>query len=145
MNLLSDTLASDADFFVEQVEIVAIVFDNTDDVTVWATTAIDDQLHFFHLALPFKALDTLISLTADRAEFIQEEVADALAAGEWPVLLEYRSEEKPPLPLPSVALKLSVTYPAPDPEADEAEAEEPEEATPHNIFYLEGIYVRLDS
>jgi len=138
--LLSDTLASDADFFVEQVEIVAIVFDNTDDVTVWATTTIDDELHFFHLALPFKALDTLISLTADHAEAIQEEVADALAAGEWPALLEYRSEEKPPLPLPSVALKLSVTYPAPDPEG-----EEPEDAIPHNIFYLEGIYVRLDS
>lgn len=146
MVLLSDTLASDADFFVEQVEIVAIVFDNTDDVTVWATTTIDDELQFFHLALSFKSLDTLISLTADRAESIQEEVADALAAGEWPALLEYRSEEKPPLPLPSVALKLSVTYPAPDPEADEEEEEEgPEEAIPHNIFYLEGIYVRLDS
>jgi len=143
--LLSDTLASDADFFVEQVEIVAIVFDNTDDVTVWATTTIDDELHFFHLALPFKSLDTLISLTADRAEVIQEEVADALAAGEWPALLEYRSEEKPPLPLPSVALKLSVTYPAPDPETDDEEAEEPEEAIPHNIFYLEGIYVQLAS
>jgi hypothetical protein len=143
--LLSDTLASDADFFVEQVEIVAIVFDNTDDVTVWATTVIDDELHFFHLALPFKPLDTLISLTADRADAVQEDVADALAAGEWPALLEYRSEEKPPLPLPSVALKLSVTYPAPAPDSDEEEAEEPEDALSHNIFYLEGIYVRLDS
>lgn len=145
MVLLSDTLASDADFFVEQVEIVGIVFDNTDDVTVWATTTIEDELHFFHLALPFKPLDTLISLAADRAEAIQEEVADALAAGDWPALLEYRSEDRPPVSLPSVALKLSVTYPAPDPETEEEEEEPEEDAIPHNIFYLEGIYVQLSS
>jgi hypothetical protein len=143
MKLLSDSIADDADFFVEQIHLVAIVFDNTDDVTVWATTYFDREPHFFHLALPFKALDTLVSLTHDRAETLQEEVADALAAGEWPALLEYNSDEAPPVPLPSVALKLSVTYPAPEDEetADEA----PDDPQPHNIFYLEGVFVRLDS
>jgi hypothetical protein len=139
MKLLSDTLADDADFFVEYVYIVAIVFDNTDDVTVWATTNIAEEPHFFHLALPFKALDTLLGLTGDRAESMQEEVADALAAGEWPALLEYNSDEAPPVALTSVALKLSVTYPASDPD----EVEEADDPTPHNIFYLEGTYVRL--
>ena len=141
MKLLSDSIADEADFFVEQVYIVAIVFDNTDDVTVWATTFFDTDTHFFHLALPFKALDTLLSLAHDRAETMQEEVADALAAGEWPALLEYNSDEIPPVPLPNVALKLSVTYPADEAEGDEV----PDDPQPHNIFYLEGVFVRIDS
>jgi len=144
MKFLSDSIADDADFFIEQIYLVAIVFDNTDDVTVWATTFFDNDTHFFHLALPFKALDTLLSLAHDRAEALQEEVADALAAGEWPALLEYNSDDRPPVPLPSVALKLSVTYPAV--EDDEAEDEEgPDDPQPHNIFYLEGVFVRLDT
>ncbi|HEX8504569.1 MAG TPA: hypothetical protein VF630_04310 [Hymenobacter sp.] len=143
MNLLSDSIADEADFFVEQVYIVAIVFDNTDDVTVWATTFFDNDTHFFHLALPFKALDTLLSLAHDRAEAMQEEVAEALAAGNWPALLEYNSDDKLPVPLPSVALKLSVTYPAAeDGEEDEEGIDDPQ---PHNIFYLEGVFVRLDT
>lgn len=144
MNLLSDSIADEADFFVEQVYIVAIVFDNTDDVTVWATTFFDNDTHFFHLALPFKALDTLLSLAHDRAEAMREEVAEALAAGNWPALLEYNSDDKLPVPLPSVALKLSVTYPA----TEDGEAEDEEgidDPQPHNIFYLEGVFVRIDS
>lgn len=143
MRLLSDSIADDADFFVEQIHFVAIVFDNTDDVTVWATTFFDNDTHFFHLALPFKALDTVLNLTHGRAEALREQVAEALAAGDWPALLEYNTEEAPPVPLPSVALKLSVTYPAV--EDDETEDEEaPDDPQPHNIFYLEGAYVRLD-
>ena len=143
MILLSDSIADDADFFIEQVHIVAIVFDNTDDVTVWATTFFDNRSHFFHLALPFKALDTLLNLAHDRAEALQEEVADALATAEWPALLEYNSEAAPPVPLPSVALKLSVTYPA---DADDEPGEDgPDDPQPHNIFYLEGVFVRVDS
>lgn len=138
MKLLSDSIADDADFFIEQIYIVAIVFDNTDDVTVWATTIFDQDTHFLHLALPFKALDTLLNLANDRAEAIQEEVADALAAAEWPALLEFNSDEAPPVPLPSVALKLSVTYPVSEDEGED-------DPQPHNIFYLEGVYVRLDS
>ena len=140
MKLLSDSIADDADFFVEQIYVVAIVFDNTDDVTVWATTFFDRDTHFFHLALPFKALDTLLSLAHDRAEALQEEVADALAAGNWPALLEYNSDDKMPVPLSSVALKLSVTYPAT--EDGELDDDDPQ---PHNIFYLEGVFVRLDN
>ena len=136
MRLLSDSIADDADFFVEELHLVAIVFDNTDDVTVWATTNFDNELHFFHLALPFQSLDTLLRLAAERAEALQEEVADALAASEWPALLEFNADDAPPVPLPSVALKLSVTYPA-----DEEGEDDPQ---PHNIFYLEGVYVRLD-
>jgi hypothetical protein len=143
MKLLSDTLADDADFFVEQVHVVAIVFDNTDDVTVWATTFFDQDTHFFHLALPFQSLDLILRICGERAAAMQERVADALATGEWPALLEYNSEEEPPVPLPGVALKLSVTYPADDPEAEES-GEEADDPQPNNIFYLEGIYVRLD-
>jgi hypothetical protein len=143
MKLLSDSIADDADFFVEQIHVVAIVIDNTDDVTVWATTFFDNDSHFFHLALPFKSLDTLLSLAHDRAEALQEEVADALAAAEWPALLEYDSDRAPPVPLPSVALKLSVTYPALDDETEDEE--EPDDPQPHNIFYLEGVFVRLDT
>ena len=143
VKLLSDSIADDADFFVEQVHVVAIVFDNTDDVTVWATTNFDNDAHFFHLALPFKALDTLLSLAHTRAEHIQEEVAEALATADWPALLEYNSDERPPVPLPSVALKLSVTYPATD--NGDLEDDEPDDPQPHNIFYLEGVFVRLDT
>ena len=143
VKLLSDSIADDADFFVEQIHVVAIVFDNTDDVTVWATTFFDNDTHFFHLALPFKSLDTLLNLAHDRAEALQEEVADALAAAQWPALLEYNADETPPVPLPSVALKLSVTYPAVD--DDEVGEEDPDDPQPHNIFCLEGVYVRLDS
>ena len=141
MKLLSESIADDADFFVEQIHVVAIVFDNTDDVTVWATTHFDNEPHFFHLALPFKALDTLLSLAHTRAEALQEEVADALAAAEWPALLEYNADDRPPVPLPSVALKLSVTYPVPE-EGEEVDDDDPQ---PHNIFYLEGVFVRLDT
>ena len=143
MKILSDSIADDADFFVEQIHLVAIVFDNTDDVTVWATTFFDQEPHFFHLALPFKSLDTLLNLAHDRAEALQEEVADALAAAEWPALLEYNSDSTPPVPLPGVALKLSVTYPAT--EDDETEEDGPDDPQPHNIFYLEGVFVRVDS
>jgi len=143
MKLLSESIADDADFFVEQIHVVAIVFDNTDDVTVWATTHFDNDAHFFHLALPFKALDTLLSLAHGRTETIQEEVAEALAAADWPALLEFNSAEQPPVALPSAALKLSVTYPALDDETDGEEG--PDDPQPHNIFYLEGVFVRLDS
>ena len=60
VKLLSESIADDADFFVEQIHLMAIVFDNTDDVTVWATTNFDNDAHFFHLALPFKSLDVLL-------------------------------------------------------------------------------------
>lgn len=143
VKLLSDSIADDADFFIEQIHIVAIVFDNTDDVTVWATTFFDNDAHFFHLALPFKALDTLLSLNHIRVEVLQEEVADALSAGDWPALLEYNSDDRPPIALFNVALKLSVTYPAT--EDDELGDDGPDDPQPHNIFYLEGVFVRFDS
>jgi hypothetical protein len=137
MKQLSDALVSNDDFFVEQVHLTAIVFDNTDDVTVWATTTRDDEPHFFHLGLPFHDLDTLLRVAGDRAEALAEEVADALATTEeWPCLLEYTSDEDPPVALPGVALKLAVTFPA--------DVEEDEDPQPHNIFYLEGIYARLN-
>ena len=144
MKLLSEALADDADFFVERVQITAIVFDNTDDVTVWATTFFDETPHFFHLGLPFAALDTLLRVAdADRADALQEEIADALATTEeWPCLLEYTTEERPPVPLPAVALKLAVTYPADEDDADETEAED--DPVPHNVFYLEGVFVKVD-
>jgi hypothetical protein len=94
MKRLIDALADDADFFVEQIQITAIVFDNTDDVTVWATTFFDESLHFFHLGLQFPALDLLLRLAGPRAEALQEDVAEALATvTEWPCLLEYTTEE----------------------------------------------------
>jgi hypothetical protein len=160
MKRLIDALADDADFFVEQIQLTAIVFDNTDDVTVWATTFLDESLHFFHLGLQFPALDLLLRLAGPRAEALQEEVAEALATvTEWPCLLEYTSEEKPPVPLAGVAMKLSCTYPAEDFENDEEEGEELdlglddgddeeeeeyEGSAPHNIFYLEGVFLRLE-
>ena len=143
MILLSESIADDADFFVEQIHVVAIVFDNTDDVTLWATTFFDNDAHFFHLALPFKALDTLLSLAHTRAEALQEEVADALATADWPALLEYNADDRPPVSLPSVALKLSVTHPAT--EDGELGDDDPDDPQPHNIFYLEGVFVRLDT
>ncbi len=137
MKQLSDALVSNDDFFVEQVHLTAIVFDNTDDVTVWATTFRDDEPHFFHLGLPFHDLDTLLRVAGDRAEALAEEVADALATTEeWPCLLEYNSDEAPPVALPAVALKLAVTF--------AADAEDDDDPQPHNIFYLEGIYARLN-
>jgi hypothetical protein len=138
MKLLSDALVSNDDFFVEQVHLTAIVFDNTDDVTIWATTFRDDDDHFFHLGLPFHDLDTLLRVAGDRAETLAEEVADALATTEqWPCLLEYTTEDAPPILLPGVALKLAVTFPA--------DADEVDDPQPHNIFYLEGIFARLSS
>lgn len=138
MKLLSDALVSNDDFFVEQVHLTAIVFDNTDDVTIWATTFRDDDDHFFHLGLPFHDLDTLLRVAGDRAETLAEEVADALATTEqWPCLLEYTTTEAPPISLPGVALKLAVTFPA--------DVEEVDDPQPHNIFYLEGIFARLSS
>ena len=137
MKLLSDALVSNDDFFVEQVHLTAIVFDNTDDVTVWATTFRNEEAHFFHLGLPFHDLDTLLRVADDRAAALAEEVADALATTEeWPCLLEYTTDEDPPVALPGVALKLAVTFPA--------DAEEDDDPQPHNIFYLEGIYARLN-
>jgi hypothetical protein len=167
MRRLIDALADDTDFFIEQVQITAIVFDTSDDVTIWATTFFDQELHFFHLGLPFQQLDLLIRLAGPRAEAVQEDVADALATvTEWPCLLEYSSEESQPVPLPNVALKLSCTYPADGPFGDEeegedgdeeedetfdislnAETEDPEEYEsdqPHNIFYLEGVFLRIE-
>lgn len=155
MERLIDALADDADFFVEHVQITAIVFDNTDDVTVWATTFFDNRLHFFHLGLQFPALDLLLRLAGERAEGLQEEVAEALATvTEWPCLLEYTSEEKPPVPLPSVAMKLACTYPATladdenegeeNQEVEDEDQDDEEEIAPHNIFYLEGVYLRLE-
>jgi hypothetical protein len=138
VKLLSDALVSNDDLFVEEVHLTAIVFDNTDDVTVWATTFREDEAHFFHLGLPFHDLDTLLRVAGDRSEALAEQVADALSsAEEWPCLLEYTTDASPPVPLPGVALKISVTYPA--------DAEEDDDPQPHNIFYLEGIFARLSS
>ncbi|MDF7812615.1 hypothetical protein [Hymenobacter sp. YC55] len=161
MRRLIDALADDTDFFIEQVQITAIVFDNSDDVTIWATTFFDQELHFFHLGLQFQSLDLILRLTDTRAAALQEEVAEALATvTEWPCLLEYTSEEKPPVQLPNVALKLSCTYPADEDfegeedeadetftigmEADKEDEEEYEPGAPHNIFYLEGVFLRVE-
>jgi|GEM_PF-883637 len=165
MRRLIDALADDTDFFIEQVQITAIVFDNSNDVTIWATTYFDQEPHFFHLGLQFQQLDLLLRLAGDRAGALQEDVADALATvTDWPCLLEYTSETEPPVPLPNVALKLSCTYPADgpfegeeededpedtfdinlDPEVEEADADEYEAGTPHNIFYLEGVFLRVE-
>jgi hypothetical protein len=58
-------------------------------------------------------------------------------------LLEYTSEAEPPVPLPNVALKLSCTYDINlDPE--EADSDEYEVGTPDNIFYLEGVFLRVE-
>ena len=43
MRRLIDALADDTDFFIEQVQLTAIVFDNSDDVTIWATTFFDQE------------------------------------------------------------------------------------------------------
>lgn len=161
MRRLIDALADDTDFFIEQVQITAIVFDNSDDVTIWATTFFDQEPHFFHLGLQFQSLDLILRLADTRAAALQEEVAEALATvTEWPCLLEYTSEEKPPVLLPNVALKLSCTYPADEPfegeedeadetftigmEADKEDEEEYESGAPHNIFYLEGVFLRVE-
>lgn len=162
MRKLIDALADETDFFIEQVQITAIVFDNSDDVTLWATTFFDQEPHFFHLGLPFQQLDLLLRLAGTRAGELQEDVADALATvREWPCLLEYTSEANPPISLPNVALKLSCTYPADElfeddedetfdismqaPSEEENEHEEEYEgAQPHNIFYLEGVFLRVE-
>lgn len=175
MERLIDALESTADFFVEHVQITAIVFDNTNDVTVWATTHLDSTLYFFHLGLQFQQLDLLVRLTAERAEALQEEIAEALATvTEWPCLLEYHSQDRPPVALPGVALKLACTYPADGPpdeadagiefielrgsttpddanfddeddlEDDSADEDDYDEDAPHNIFYLEGIFLRIE-
>ena len=161
MRRLIDALADDTDFFIEQVQITAIVFDNSDDVTIWATTFFDQEPHFFHLGLQFQSLDLLLRLANGRAATLQEDVADALATvTEWPCLLEYTTEAEPPVALPNVALKLSCTYPADD--SLEGEEDEPNETftigldaekdteddyepgAPHNIFYLEGVFLRVE-
>lgn len=161
MRRLIDALADDTDFFIEQVQLTAIVFDNSDDVTIWATTFFDNEPHFFHLGLTFQQLDLLLRVAAERAEALQEDVADALATvRDWPCLLEYNSEARPPVLLPNVALKLSCTYPADlfedDEEgedddtfdismnADSEEAEAYESGQPHNIFYLEDVFLRIE-
>ena len=90
-------------------------------------------------------------------------MADALATvREWPCLLEYSTEADPPVPLPNVALKLSCTYPADDlfgdeddeeaeddsfdisMNADAEDADEYETSQPHNIFYLEDVFLRVE-
>lgn len=163
MRRLIDALADDTDFFIEQVQITAIVFDNSDDVTIWATTFFDQEPHFFHLGLQFQALDLILRLAGPRAETLQEDVAEALATvTEWPCLLEYTTEAEPPVALPNVALKLSCTYPADGPFGEDEEDDEAEETfdistdpdtdneadyesgTPHNIFYLEGVFLRVE-
>ncbi|RTQ48608.1 hypothetical protein EJV47_16685 [Hymenobacter gummosus] len=144
---LIDAVEYGADFFVEDVRVRAIVFDNSDDVTLWATTVLDDQTYFFHLGLPFAQLDLLLRQTGARAGELQEEVADALANAPRPCLMEYATEELEPFALPGIALKLSFTYPAdedefPDEDDEEASAER---AAADNVFYLEAIYRRLDA
>ena len=161
MRRLIDALADDTDFFIEQVQITAIVFDNSDDVTIWATTFFDQEPHFFHLGLQFQSLDLILRLANGRAATLQEDVADALATvTEWPCLLEYTTEAEPPVALPNVALKLSCTYPADESFEDEEDEttetftigldaekdaeDDYEPGAPHNIFYLEGVFLRVE-
>ncbi|MCC3156203.1 hypothetical protein LJ737_03090 [Hymenobacter sp. 15J16-1T3B] len=147
MQRLIDAVEYGADFFVEEIHIRAIVFDNSDDVTLWATTVYDDQTYFFHLGLPFAQLDILLRHAGARAGELQEEVADALAHAPRPCLLEYTNAEVEPIVLPGIALKLSFTYPADEDEfidEDDEEASE-ERSAADNVFYLEGIYRRLDA
>jgi hypothetical protein len=147
MQRLIDAVEYGADFFVEEVRVRAIVFDNSDDVTLWATTVLDGQTYFFHLGLPFLQLDVLLRQAGPRAGELQEEVADALANAPRPCLMEYATEELEPFPLPGIALKLSFTYPADEeefPDEDDEEGSE-ERSAADNVFYLEAIYRRLDA
>lgn len=143
MKPLAEVVEPGADFFIEDIALTAIVFDpQDDDVTVWATTVFDEQLHFFHLALSFSDLSTLLRLAGERGPELDEEVATALSPdrettldeeGEAePQILEFISDERPPVLLPAIALKLAFTF------TDETN----EEVAP-NIFALEGIYARL--
>ncbi|GAB3826343.1 hypothetical protein [Hymenobacter jeollabukensis] len=148
MQRLIDAVEYGADFFVEEVHLRAIVFDNSDDVTLWATTVYDSDTYFFHLGLPFGQLDILLRHAGPRASELQEEVADALAHAPRPCLLEYTNAEVEPIGLPGIALKLSFTYPADEDEflsEDEEEEFSEERAAADNVFYLEGIYRRIDA
>lgn len=147
MQRLIDAVEYGADFFVEDIRVRAVVFDNSDDVTLWATTVFDGQPYFFHLGLPFQQLDVLLRQAGARAAELQEEVADALATAPRPCLLEYTAADHDPIGLPGIALKLSFTYPADEDEfLDEDEEEDSEErAAADNVFYLEGIFRRLDA
>jgi hypothetical protein len=147
MQRLIDAVEYGADFFVEEVQVRAIVFDNSDDVTLWATTVFDEQTYFFHLGLPFAQLDLLLRQAGPRSGELQEEVADALATAPRPCLLEYTNEGDSPFALPGIALKLSFTYPADEEEFEDEEGEEEsdERAAADNVFYLEGIFRRLDA
>ena len=147
MQRLIDAVEYGADFFVEEIHIRAIVFDNSDDVTLWATTVFDAQTYFFHLGLPFAQLDMLLRHAGPRAGELQEDVADALAHAPRPCLLEYATDTQEPIAVPGIALKLSFTYPADEEEfLDEDDEENSEErSAADNVFYLEGIYRRLDA
>jgi hypothetical protein len=147
MQRLIDAVEYGADFFVEEVQVRAIVFDNSDDVTLWATTVFDAQTYFFHLGLPFAQLDLLLRQAGPRSSELEEEVADALATAPRPCLLEYTNEGDEPIALPGIALKLSFTYPADEDEFEDEEGEDENEerAAADNVFYLEGIFRRLDA
>ena len=145
---LANVVEPGADFFVEDLALTAIVFDAADDdVTLWLTALFDDELHFFHLAATFSDLSTLLRLAEGRGPAVEEELADVLSgsappsehpftdetgAPVHPTLLEFTSDERPPLMLPGVALKLAFTY------IDEADTE-----VAFNIFTLEGIYLHI--
>ena len=141
MKPLADVVEAGTDFFIEDIAITAIVFDSADDdATLWGTTVVDEELHFFHLALSFGDLSTLLRLAGERNPALDEEVAEALSAerltnaeGEIePSVLEFITDERPPILLPGIAMKLAFTY-----------TDETNEEMAYNIFALEGIYVRL--
>jgi hypothetical protein len=149
MQLLANVVEPGADFFVEDLAINAIVFDaDDDDATLWMTAIFDGELHFFQTAASFADLSTLLRLSGDRGPAIEEELAEALTgtnppttlsftdpetgAEEHPAVLEFASDDRPPILLPNVALKLSFTF------FDEEETE-----SAFNVFAIGGIYLQI--
>ncbi|MDX5346157.1 MAG: hypothetical protein LPJ89_04785 [Hymenobacteraceae bacterium] len=107
MKKLSELVAHDKDFFVEDIVLDAIIFDESSDVTIWAKTEIDRTLCYFYLGLKFEQLSDILRNAGEAGEQLEEEISEKIIhETELPHVLEFNNELREPLKLEGLVLKI---------------------------------------
>jgi hypothetical protein len=135
MKRLSDKLKGIREIFIENLIIDAIIFDDSNDVTIWARTKYADELCSLYLALPFDQLDVILRHTGKPGKEMEELITHKMMEDtDRPYILEFTPEnELQPVKIERIAIKLSGAF----------DAEGEPEGSAYNVFCVEGIYNKL--
>ena len=135
MKRLSDKLQGVREAFVEDILIDALIFDDSNDVTIWARTNYAGEMCFLYLALPFSQLDLFLRHSGQPGKDLEDLITQKMMDDtERPYILEFNQEnDRQPIKINKIGIKLSGAMDASGQPAGSA----------YNVYCVDSIYERL--